>query len=108
MKIPNCIQGLELTHSIQVEFMGTLKRIAGKKKITLDFHKPVQVQEVITELVSTLPLEFGRFLIDPELNDPRPNVLIILNKTEIGALDGLDTKVRNNDKLIIVPVVHGG
>ncbi len=88
--------------------MGTLKKLAGKKRVALCFDKPVKVHEIITELVSTLPSKFGRFLIDPELNDPRPNVLIILNKTEIGALNGLDTKVRNDDKLVIIPVAHGG
>jgi len=47
-------------------------------------------------------------LIDPELNDPRPNVLIMLNKKEISALNGLETGVKDGDKLVLLPVSHGG
>ena len=58
--------------------------------------------------MTTLPPEFGRTLIDPELNDPRPNALILVKGKEIGVLDGLETKVERNDEIVLIPVSHGG
>ena len=66
------------------------------------------VGDVIAKLADTLPLAFRRAVFDPELGDPRPNVIVLLNKKEIGVLDGLDTKVCDGDKLVLVPVSHGG
>ncbi len=88
--------------------MGTLQQLASTQRTTLKFGKPVVVKDIVNELLKSSTSEFREFLIDPELNDPRPNVLLVLNRTEIGALNGLDTEVRNGDKLILIPTSHGG
>jgi molybdopterin converting factor small subunit len=66
------------------------------------------VRDLITKLTDMLPPDFKRSLVDPELNDPRPNVIILLNKKEISVLDGLDTEVSDGDRLVLIPVSHGG
>ncbi len=88
--------------------MGTLQQLASTQRTTLEFEKPVTVQRVVDELLKSFTPRFREFLIDPELNDPRPNVLLVLNRTEIGALNGLETMVRNGDKLVLIPTSHGG
>ncbi len=47
-------------------------------------------------------------LIDPELEDPRPNMLILVNGKEISVLNGLRTDIKNGDEIVLIPVVHGG
>jgi molybdopterin converting factor small subunit len=66
------------------------------------------VRDLMTKLTDALPSDFKRALVDPELNDPRPNVIILLNKKEISVLDGLDTEVSDGDRLVLIPVSHGG
>jgi molybdopterin converting factor small subunit len=97
-----------LTISVQIEFVGTLQKLASTQRTTLEFRKPVTVQRVVDELLKSFTSPFREFVIDPELNDPRPNVLLVLNRTEIGALNGLETMVRNGDKLVLIPTSHGG
>lgn len=99
---------IELTIGIQVELVGVLQEIAGKNNVLLEFDGSTVVKDVISKLVNLFSLEFKQALIDSELNDPRPNVLVLLNKTEIGVLDGLETRVENGDKLVLIPVSHGG
>ncbi|MCW3980687.1 MAG: MoaD/ThiS family protein [Candidatus Bathyarchaeota archaeon] len=97
-----------MTISVQIEFVGTLQKLSNKKHITLEFENPAVVQDVIAKLLKSFTSEFREFLIDAELNDPRPNVLLVLNKTEIGALNGLETNVKSGDKLTLIPISHGG
>ena len=52
--------------------------------------------------------EFGRVLVDSQLDDTRPNVLILVGGKEIGALQGLETEVKDADEIVLVPRVHGG
>jgi len=99
---------MKLTIKIQVEIVGVLRQLSGKNIISLEFDSFTVVNDVISELANNLSSKFKQALIDSELNDPRPNVLVLLNKTEIGVLDGLRTKVGNGDKLVLVPVSHGG
>ncbi|MFP3985684.1 MAG: MoaD/ThiS family protein [Candidatus Bathyarchaeia archaeon] len=98
----------ELTTLIEVEFVGTLQRIVGKKNISLRVDSSVTVKDVISELTNRFTPKFEQVLVDPELKDPRPNVLILLNGKEIGVLDGLRTSVESGDKLVLIPVSHGG
>ena len=92
----------------KVELVGILRELAGKKSVSLRFDRLATVDDVITELTNRFQPKFKQAMIDPELNDPRPNALILLNKTEISALNGLDTKIRDGDKLVLIPVSHGG
>ncbi len=99
---------MELTILIEVELVGVLRELAEKSTVSLEFDDFVVVKDVISELVNSLPPKFKQVLIDPELNDSRVNVLILLNKKEISVLDGLKTRVENGDKLVLIPVSHGG
>lgn len=93
---------------IRIELLGVLAGLAKRSTVSLELQSPIAVRDVISELVNRFSQEFKQALIDPELNDPRPNVLIILNKKEISALNGLKTGVEDGDKLVLLPVSHGG
>ena len=59
------------------------------------------------EIVEELPKLKGA-LIDADLQDPRPDTLILLNGREISILNGLKTTLKNGDEIVFVPVSHGG
>jgi molybdopterin converting factor small subunit len=73
----------------------------------LKFEKAVSLRELVTKVVEEQP-KLKRVLIDPELDDPRTNVLMLVNGKEISVLKGLDTKLKDGDELTLIPVVHGG
>lgn len=93
--------------ALTVRFIGSLRASADKSKLTLELGKTVSLREVIKKIVEEQP-KLKRALIDPELDDPRTNSIILVNGKEINVLDGLDTKLKDGDELILIPVVHGG
>lgn len=93
---------------VEIKLLGVFKTINDNGRLHVDVKGLTTVRDVIQKLVTTLPPEFGRTLIDPELNDPRPNALILVRGKEIGVLDGLETKVERNDEIVFIPVSHGG
>jgi len=97
-----------VTIQIKVKFLGIFKGISGREQFPMEFKKSVSVGEVVKGLTEFLSPDFGRILIDPELGDPRPNALILLNGREIGVLEGLETKVMDGDEVVFIPVSHGG
>ena len=67
------------------------------------------VKAAISELVATESFaSLKQLLLSSEMQDPRPNALIMVSGREIGALDGLETKLTEDDELSLLPVAHGG
>lgn len=96
-----------MSTGIAVRFVGSLRNITGRSKVTLNIDGTKTLRELILAIVEKFP-EAKRILIDPELGDPRPNTLIIVNDKEISVLNGLETIVKNGDEVVFVPVSHGG
>ena len=92
---------------ITVKFVGSLRHVSGVNQLALDRKECSSVKELMIEIAEELP-ELKRSLIDSQLEDPRPNALILVNGREISVLDGLETRLMDGDEVVFVPVVHGG
>ena len=92
---------------VNVRLLGVFCVFSGKSRITLKLEQPT-VRKVVHKLAASLSVEATRLLVDPELNDPRPNALILVNGKEISVLKGLDTKIKEGDEVTLIPVSHGG
>lgn len=93
---------------VTVRFLGVFHTLSGTGRLDMEFEKPVTIGDVIRRLVEIFTPEFKRGLIDSELDDPRPNAIILLNKKEIGVLNGLQTEVTDGNEIVLIPVSHGG
>jgi len=96
-----------MTVKVDVRLLGVFRGLVGKSRVSLRLESPT-VRKVVVELADSLPVEAKRLLVDPELNDPRPNMLILVNEKEISVLKGLETEIREGDEVTLIPVSHGG
>ena len=94
--------------SVEVRFLGIFQRLSGKKRFQLKLEEPATVRKAVMKLTETFSSEFKRVLVDSQLDDPRPNALILVGGKEISALQGLETVVKDSEKIVLVPMVHGG
>jgi molybdopterin synthase sulfur carrier subunit len=93
--------------AITVKFVGVLRHVSGANELALDCKGDLSIKELMNEITKKLPA-LKRSLIDKQLEDPRPNALILVNGREISVLNGLETNLKDGDEIILVPVVHGG
>jgi molybdopterin synthase sulfur carrier subunit len=92
---------------VTVRFVGSLRSASGREKLAIEIREGVSLREFVNKIVGK-KRRLKRALIDPELEDPRPNALILVNGREISVLNGLETRLRNGDEVVFVPVTHGG
>jgi len=93
--------------AITVKFVGAFRHFSGVGELALGCCGLNSVSDLVNELVKKVP-EMERGLVDPQLGNPDPTALILVNGREIGVLDGLETRLKDGDEVVLVPVVHGG
>ena len=94
--------------NVEVRFLGIFQRLSGKKRFKLKLEEPATVRKVVMNLTETFSSEFKRVLVDSQLDDPRPNALILVGGKEISVLQGLETEVKDAEEIVLLPMVHGG
>ena len=92
---------------LRVKFIGALRHVSGTGELALSCKSRVAIRELMDEIIKELP-ELKRSLIDQQFEDSRPNTLVLVNGREISVLDGLETKLKDGDEVVLIPFVHGG
>jgi len=95
---------------VQLKLYGVFRRAANPNTFSLDIpdEKPT-VELAIQRLVSRKEFaELRSLLIDSANSDPRPKTLILVSGREINALKGLETELKEDDELALLPIAHGG
>jgi molybdopterin synthase sulfur carrier subunit len=93
--------------AIKLKFLGALRHSSGKETLSLDCESGASILDLVEAVTKKKP-ELRRSLLDEQLESPKPNALILVNGREISVLNGLETKVKDGDEVVFVPVVHGG
>jgi molybdopterin synthase sulfur carrier subunit len=93
--------------SVRVRLFGLLRKAYGKNEILIELNGVLMLKDLIYKITEESP-SLKHVLIDPELMDPRPNTVILVNGIEVSALNGLETEIKDGDEVVLIPVIHGG
>lgn len=93
---------------VEVRLLGIFQRLTGKKTHQARLQQPATINQLVAKLTEIFSEEFKQALVDSHLNIPQPNALIVVGGKEIGALQGLNTEIKANDEIILIPRIHGG
>jgi molybdopterin synthase sulfur carrier subunit len=93
--------------TIAVKFIGALRHVSGTGELAFGCKNYASVRELMNKIIKELP-ELKRSLIDQQSEGQRLNTLVLVNGMEISVLNGLETKLKDGDEVVLVPFVHGG
>jgi len=96
--------------NVHVKLFGVFRSAAKTNEVDIQVREEnATVKSIISQLVSQESYaSLRQLLLDSATADPRPNALIMVSGREINTLDGLETKLTENDELSLLPVAHGG
>jgi len=93
---------------IQVRALGRIKDLIGSREVKIR----VRNESTVGGALRFLAKERGKFLedriFDPNTNELRPHIRVLLNGQNINLLEGLETKVKDRDVIAIFPPAGGG
>jgi molybdopterin converting factor small subunit/tRNA threonylcarbamoyladenosine modification (KEOPS) complex Cgi121 subunit len=84
---------------ITVKLVGGAKKSFSTEQLQID-RSDISIQELIDLLLELKPVD------TPDLDTE--NILIAINGIDSSAMEGKSTKIKNNDLVSIIPVIHGG
>jgi molybdopterin converting factor small subunit/tRNA threonylcarbamoyladenosine modification (KEOPS) complex Cgi121 subunit len=84
---------------ITVKLVGGAKKSFSTEQLQID-RSDISIQELIDLLLELKPVD------TPDLDIE--NILIAINGIDSSAMEGKSTKIKNNDLVSIIPVIHGG
>ena len=94
---------------VPVKLIGVLGSAAGNREIVIEATGALTVQELVSKLLKTVGNKFFReLLVDAGTEDPRPNVIIMLNDQDSNVFEGMETQIGPGTRVTIIPVAHGG
>jgi molybdopterin converting factor small subunit len=95
--------------TVKVKLIGVLGSAAGQREIFLEWSDSLTVSTLIENLLKKVSnAQFKDFLVDSGTNDPRPNVIILVDEQDMNIYQGLKTKLDKDTTITIIPVAHGG
>jgi len=84
---------------ITVKLVGGAKKSFSTEQLQID-KSDISIKELIDLLLELKPAD------TPDLDTE--NILIAINGTDSSAMEGKSTKIKNNDLVSIIPIIHGG
>ena len=90
---------------MQLKFFATYRQISGCKVCTVN--APETVLGLLGMVSQRWP-EFRTLVLNEEGTDKGADVIIMVNGRHIEHLDGIATKLSDEDTVVLTPVVAGG
>ncbi|TFG13330.1 tRNA (N(6)-L-threonylcarbamoyladenosine(37)-C(2))-methylthiotransferase [Candidatus Thorarchaeota archaeon] len=91
---------------VNIKFFGPIRREIGSKTIAVDVPPESSVGYVIHDMAKRYGKRVRRLIMNSD--GISGNLIILLNRKEIGRLDGWNTPVNEGDTITILPHIQGG
>ena len=91
---------------VKFKSFGLLRRIIGTKLVEIEVPEQSSVRDVIDNVLKKWGDPAKQLIIDNEKISG--NLIVMLNMRDVDTLDGVETIVKENDEVAVLPHVQGG
>lgn len=93
---------------VKVTFLGRIRSAIGRREIELKLNRQRTIGDLLEKICETYGERFQTVVLDPKTHKTHRHITILLNDVNILSQENLDTKLKDNDRVTIMPVVAGG
>lgn len=95
--------------NITVEYLGYIKEKLGiEKSEVIHLNDKASVHELLILLANKYGKSFKKSVYDPLDLELKPYHMVSVNGLLLNQLNGMKTKLNDNDRVILMPIVSGG
>ena len=94
---------------VTVEYLGYIKQTLGLTQTeNVELEADASVRDLLSHLSETHGEPFKKAIYDPKDAAMKPYHIIAVNGLMINLLNSLDTRLKDGDRVTVMPVVTGG
>jgi molybdopterin converting factor small subunit len=88
---------------MKIEFIGPLKKAAGVSELELK----IDGEKKLLEVLEMLPESIKKRILESS-GKISPDIMILVNGVEVKSLGLENMRVKESDRIVLIPVIHGG
>ncbi len=94
---------------IKVEFLGHVRNVIGSvREEYVEISEGASIADLLVMLSEKFGEPFQKAIYEKSGADVKSNYIITVNGYLLNQLDGVETKLKNGDNVVILPIVSGG
>jgi MoaD family protein len=105
------IQRIRGVHALKVsvDYLGSIKQTLGLKQAEkVELKNESSVRDLLSVLAEKYGDPFKKAVYEPEDLDLKAHYIVSINGFLLNQLSGIETKLKDEDRVILMPVVTGG
>ena len=93
---------------VKVEYLGFIKNLLKKRVEEFELNDETKLQSLLGKLSDLHGQPFKKEVFERGLEDLKTGFVVTVNGILIGQLDGIKTKLRDGDHVILMSLMSGG
>lgn len=93
---------------VKVEYLGFIKNMLKKRMEEVELTGGSSLDELLTTLSKRYGPPFQKDVFEPGQEDVKTGFVVTVNGVLMGQLEGVDTKLKNGDHVILMSLMSGG
>lgn len=94
---------------VKIEYLGHIKKMVGDRRVEeVEIKDNAMVADLLTVLSEKYGEPFKKAIYEPKAADVKSNFVVTVNGYLLNQLDGVQTKLKNRDHVVLMPIVSGG
>ncbi len=94
---------------VTVDYLGHIKSLLGVAQAeTVELRDDASVRNLLVRLAEKNGEPFTKAIYEPGASDLKGSFILTVNGLLLNQLNGIDTKLRDGDRVVLMPIVSGG
>jgi MoaD family protein len=94
--------------NIEIQYLGLVKTYTKKSQEEINLPKGATLKEVLNKMAENYGKEFTKDIYEVDQRDVKTMFTVMVNGVVMGQLNGVDTVLKEGDKIILMPLMTGG
>lgn len=94
--------------NIKVHYLGLVKTYTNKIQEDITMEEGAPLSLLLEKLAVAFGKPFNSEVYDPAQKEVKPMFMVLVNSIVVGQLNGVDTKLKDGDTVMIMPLMTGG
>lgn len=93
---------------VKVEYLGFIKNMLNKRVEEFQLSEGTSLQELLSKLSNLYGTPFKKEVFEPGQKDVKTGFVVTVNGVLMGQLEGVETRLKNGDHVILMSLMSGG